>query len=130
LEYVSKIIYKNKTIYCVDYSIFQKDNDKKEKTLQLLKMTAHSCLKQPENSVLALINVTNFYFDMDILNAFKESSNLIIPFEKKLAIIGVKGIIKTAYNFVIGATQDSKAKSFDSKEEAKEWLVKDESLQN
>jgi hypothetical protein len=125
MEVFSKIIYKNKMIYYLDYSAFQNDKDRKEKTLQLMKTAADTWSVQPKNSVLSLLNLNNFYFDMDILNAFKESASRTSENEKKMALIGVKGLIKTGYNFVIGLTQNSKVKVFDTEAEAKEWLVKD-----
>ena len=120
---LSTIIYKNRIIYFIDYSIFQ--SNKKEKTLQLLKIAGDEWVTKPPNSVLSIINVTNFYFDLEVLNAFKVSIIRTVPNEKRMAIIGVNGLVKVAYNFVIGLTNDSKVKAFDSELEAKEWLISD-----
>ena len=117
VEGLSKIYYKNKMIYYIDYSVFQpiiSSKDKKEKTLLLLKSAGDEWITKPPNSVLSLVNVTSFYFDMDVLNAFKASATRTAPYENKMAIIGVKGLLKTAYNFVIGLTQNSKVKAFGS----------------
>jgi hypothetical protein len=62
---------------------------------------------------------------MDVLNAFQKSTKRTADYEHKMAILGVKGLMKAAYNFVIGLTQNKKVKTFDSELEAKEWLVSD-----
>lgn len=127
IEGFSIITYKNKKIRYVDYSsaIFN-GPDKKQKILELLEFATNEWLSQPPSSVLAVLNITNTGMDMDLLNAFKESSNRTELHQKKVAIIGVTGLLKTAYNFVVGLTKaNSKIKAFDDELEAKEWLVSD-----
>ena len=48
-----------------------------------------------------------------------------MPYEKRVAVIGMKGLQKVAYNFIVSLTQKDLVKAFDSELEAKEWLVKD-----
>jgi hypothetical protein len=126
MEGFSIITYKDKTIFYSNFSIFQSDPDQKQKILKLMKYGEDEWLKQPLNSVLALINVLNLNFDMEILRYFRESLAKTTHYEKKIAIIGVTGLIKTAYNFVIGLVPNQKVKTFDTEEEAMEWLVKED----
>lgn len=123
MEGFSRITYKNKTINYVNYSIFQSDAHQKQKMLELLKFAEADRIIQPLDSALVLVNVSNLSFDMDTLKQFKESVDRMDPFDKKMAVVGVTGLIKTAYNFVFGLTQNRKRKAFDSELEAKEWLV-------
>jgi hypothetical protein len=126
MEGYSKINYKNKTIYYSNYSIYQSDPDQKRKTLELLDFIQADRIKQPLNSVLALVNVANLDFDMEILKRLKENLQQTEPYDKKMALIGINGLKKTAYNFVFGLTPSPKRKSFDTELEAKEWLVKED----
>jgi hypothetical protein len=117
-----KITYKNKTIHCTDYSVIGKS---KEKTIQNIYDATKEWTSQPLKSVLALVNCTNLKFDMEILKVFKETNDQCNPHYKKLAMIGVKGLLKAAYNFVVGLTQNKTTKIFNTELEAKEWLVSD-----
>ncbi|HEX3048044.1 MAG TPA: hypothetical protein VHY08_25045 [Bacillota bacterium] len=62
---------------------------------------------------------------MEILSAFKNSTEQITPHVKKLALIGVKGLLKSAYQFVTGFMSHPSRRLFDNELEAKEWLVED-----
>jgi hypothetical protein len=124
MEGISKIYYKNKTIYYIDYSAVE---NSKEKTLELLKGITEEYKRQqlPPKSVLALTNIANRQFDMDILNAFKAERERTSPYEKKVAVIGMSGLQKVAYNFIVSLTQKDLVKAFNTEIEAKEWLVSD-----
>lgn len=126
MEGFSKIIYKDKAIRYVNYSLFQSDPDQKQKMLELLAFSQSGRLQQPLNSVLTLINVSNLNFDLDTLQHFKESINITAPYDKKIAVIGVTGLIKSAYKFVVGATPSQKIRYFQAEPEAKEWLVQED----
>jgi len=121
MEGYSVINYKNKQIHIVDYSVLNKS---KEKTIKLIQYATEQYKNLPKDSVLAIVNAENFYFDMDILKVFKEEGAKTAPYEKKVAVIGVKGLIKAAYNFVVGLTRNN-YKVMNSEAEAKEWLIKD-----
>lgn len=126
MEGYSKFTYCDKTIFYEDYSIFQSHPDQKEKVVELLKFIQGDLLKQPLNSVLSLVNVSNLKFDMLILKLFKESTQLTSPYERKIAVLGVKGMLKSGYNFVIGLTSKRQVKAFETEQEAKDWLVKED----
>jgi hypothetical protein len=124
MEGLSTITYKNKQIYYIDYSGI---GESKEKVMQLLTgvVDEYVSKKLPPKSVLAITNVTNLHFDSDIINVFKTQREKSLPFEKKVAVVGMKGLQKVAYNFIVTLTQKDLVKAFDSELEAKEWLVSD-----
>jgi len=126
MEGFSEIIYKNKAIFYTNFSIYKADPDYKQKILDLLKFSDTESLKKPLNSVLALVNISNVKYDMNILHHFKESMNKTAPYGKKLAVLGVNGLLKSGYNFVVGLTPNLKRKAFDTEQEALEWLVMEE----
>lgn len=118
----SIIVYKGKNIHYIDYSNFCTS---KEKTLQLLKYSIEECKNSEPKSTLTLINVVNLSFDMEIINAFQDSIGETFPYVKKLAVIGLAGLQKVAYNFIIKLSQKYLIKAFDTELEAKEWLTDD-----
>ncbi|MGE5557070.1 MAG: hypothetical protein ACM3WV_00515 [Bacillota bacterium] len=124
MEGLSLITYKGKTIVYVDYSIPGKLKSK-EKTIALIQSGTDTFKKFPLRSVLAIINAESFFFDMDVVSVFRKSQNECEAYEKKVAVIGVSGLIKVAYNFIVGLTMNTKFRIFNTELEAKEWLVKD-----
>jgi hypothetical protein len=122
MEKVPRINYKGKEIVFVNYAPIGKDKDK---VLELMSCMDKTYMESPEHSVLALVNVENMMFDMDILKKFKESQGITEKYQKKVALVGVKGLLKAGYNFVIGLTSNRTTKAFDSEIEAKEWLTAD-----
>lgn len=116
----SIITYKGQTIHYIDYS----EISKKEEVFQLIDFIINDweTKKLPPHSVLSLTNVTNLKFDMDILSKFKKAREKWGPYEKKVAMIGVAGLIKAGYNFVMGIT-NNKTRVFSTADEAKEWLI-------
>jgi hypothetical protein len=125
MEGLSKFVYKNKEILYINHSGFVKDKaTQKEKSIQLIKAATDEFIKRPPKSVLTLANVNNLSFDMEVVKVFNEEGAKIRPYEKKTAVVGVIGLVKTVYNFAVGFTNKS-YKLFNSEEEAKEWLVSD-----
>lgn len=120
--------YKGKSIVRVNYSQFAglPRAEQKEKILALLREGDETLKRYPPNTLLSLVNLSNVYFDMDIVNAFKNSNNAAAQNSlKKMAVVGITGVVKAAYNFVVGLSPNSKIRTFATEEEAKEWLASD-----
>ncbi|NLW46566.1 MAG: hypothetical protein GXY86_04410 [Firmicutes bacterium] len=122
MDGLSKITYKGKEIIYVDYSGFKFD---KIKTFNLVYGSANEYMKYPFKSVLAIVNLTNLYFDNDIINAFKVTQEAATYHEKKVALIGIKGLQVLAYNYIIHMKYRDMVKVFNNISDAKEWLVSD-----
>lgn len=123
MEGFSIVSYKDKSIYCFDYSEI---GYSKEKIIRLIKYATEEYAKLPLKSVLVLANMSNLHVDMDIFNTFKEERKKCTPYEKKIAIIGVKGVTNIAYNFIVNFGQGNNfTRTFDTEIEAKEWLISD-----
>jgi len=118
---IRSILYKGKEIIVIDFSEFGAD---KEKTLATIAQVFPTLSARPKNSVLTLTNVNGMRFDKEVLDAFKESVMQVKPYQKKAAVIGLKGIQRAAYSIITMMTSDI-TKAFDSEAEAKEWLVTD-----
>lgn len=121
LKGLSTFNYKGKSIIFVDYSVL----NTKEEALELINSSEKEYCQHPKNSVLAITNVSSLHFDTDIINAFSAAQNTALEFEKKVAVIGIKGLQKVAYNFIVALTARDKIKVFDTLEEAKDWVVID-----
>ncbi len=122
MEGLSKIVYKGKGIIYTDYSVV---SESKEKTFQLIQAIENEIMQYPPNSVLSLTNVQNLGFDTEVLNKFKNSQEKTVQYQKKTAVIGLKGLQQVAYNIVVALTQRDRVKAFDTEIGAKDWLVSD-----
>ena len=120
MEGISTISYQGMTILVIDFSNLGKS---KEGTLALIKAMGDEFAKNPLHSVLALINLTNSFFHVNTLTAFKSSREACGPYEKKVAVVGLKGLMKTGFKTVTGSDKVGTVMAFDSVQEAKEWLV-------
>jgi|SRR5690554_2711018 hypothetical protein len=116
---IRSVFYKDQEIIVIDFSEVGAD---KEKALAIIAEVFPTLSSYPKNSVLTLTNVSGLRFDKEVLEAFKESILQVRPYQRKAAVIGMKGIQKAAYTFVTMLTMDI-TRSFDSELEAKEWLV-------
>jgi hypothetical protein len=122
----SIITYKDKQIYYTDYTNV---GDSKEKIIQLFNYALAQSLSQPPKSVLSLTNFSNLNVDnvdMDLINFYR--SNVVeIANYKKIAAIGLTGMVYMAYNIFINFVKDYSInmQAFNSELEAKEWLVSD-----
>ena len=78
--------------------------------------------KLPLDSVLTLTNLTNMRFDPSTSSHFKEYTEYNEPFVKAAAIYGVKGLLKSIYQFFAHRSK-RELKLFETKEEAIDWLT-------
>lgn len=121
MDEIKIMTYKNKEFFYVDYTGIA---NSKEKIIQLITESGEEYRKKPLKSVLALVNVGNARFDSEILGIFKESQEKCVPYEKRVAVIGLDTLKRIAYNFIAGSNKTF-IRAFESEEEAKEWLVQD-----
>jgi hypothetical protein len=123
MEGYSIISYNGKSIHYFDYSVIGHSN---EKVIQLLQYATEEYKKLPPKSALVLVNLLNLHISMEVLSVFKEERLKSTPYEKKIAAIGMRGVIGLAYNFMVAFGQGNDfIKAFDTEQQAKEWLVSD-----
>ncbi|HEX3044638.1 MAG TPA: hypothetical protein VHY08_07770 [Bacillota bacterium] len=120
MEGISRITYKDREILYTDYSHI---GTSKTKVLDLIHRVANEISKHPPQSVLALTNIADLHFDLDIILAFKKARELTTSFERKVAFIGVNGLIKVVFNSIVDLTNQHITRAFETEMEAKEWLV-------
>ena len=122
MEGISTINYQGKKIYIINFSEF---GDSKEDTVRLINAVGDEIITNPLNSVLALFDLSNSFFHFDTLKTFKQLEERCGQYEKKVAVIGLKGLQKTGFNTIAGTKKSGSIKAFNSELEAKEWLVSD-----
>lgn len=120
MEGFSIISYKDQPIFYFDYSVI---GESKEKIFQVLKCGLEEMQNYPPKSVLVLANFTNFRFDQEIIEAFKEERFQTSKYTKKVAVVRVKGVLKLAYDFITNISKSENMDVFESEQEAKDWLV-------
>ncbi len=111
IEHKGKIIMYNDLSYCSPEEIMQAVAKSKE-------LISH----KQQGMVLTLTNVTGLHFNHENLQIFKEWVTFNKPYVKAAAIIGLTGMLKIGYMFVINVTKRA-IKEFDNQEEAIDWLV-------
>jgi hypothetical protein len=129
-EALAIITYKNKKILLAEYSKLANVPNNKAKIVDLVQALSNAIITNPETkkqnekqTVLGITDVTNLHFDMELLNIMKKGEKETTPYVKGWCIVGVTGLLKVAYNFVIGLTPNSPYKIFPTVEAAKEWLA-------
>jgi hypothetical protein len=119
-----KIDYKGKEIIIVDYS-----NLRKEAYVEAI-LKVRECFTEIINNgthnILSLVNTTNSYVNNEALEEIKKLSAYINPYIKKLAYVGITGMKKLFIRILNVFTKDIEQKLFDTMDEAKEWLVKED----
>jgi len=118
MERVTFIEHKGKKILLEDFSGITPGEEFYE-ALEQARKTIHS---QPENSVLALFDATDGYFDQDVMNKMKEFTTSNKPYMKAVAVVGITGLLKIAL-MTVSKFSGRDFKTFNTREAALEWLV-------
>lgn len=114
---IQVVDHKGKKIILLDFS-----NSTKESIQAIIAESKDFIKKQPASSALTLTDISNLHFDSDVMNMFKEFTVHNKPFVKAGAVVGVKGILKAAYNFVMYFSGRN-LPLFETREKAMDWLV-------
>lgn len=112
-----KITHKGHAIFYVDYSNLDIENLKVE-----MAAVEAETLRQPANSVLAIIDVHGVIFTPAIMEAVRQSSVRTKQQVRKAAVLGVTGVRKTLLDMVTHFS-GQQIGAYDDLEAAKDWLV-------
>ncbi|MBN2274759.1 MAG: hypothetical protein JXR41_00460 [Bacteroidales bacterium] len=117
------IEYKGKEIYFVDYTHIKKIED----FLSVIKGTnafREETKALGKRNLLMLVDVTGSFVYGEALDALKKSGKITKEITKKEAIVGITGAKKILLQIARLFT-GMQLQSFDTVDEAKEWLVRD-----
>lgn len=109
--------YKNKKILVLDFS-----NLSDEAVLKLLNESKLFISKQPENSIISLVNMSNLTYNTNILNAFKQYVKYNEKYVLASAIYGLSTLQSIAIQTLPEFTSIP-LKVYKSELAAKDWLV-------
>jgi len=115
---VSFITYNGVKILYEDYS-----QSKPEEILPLLKKAQAIISEQPQNSILALVNVKGSNFNMEVTTALKDFVKANSPYIKYSAVYGVEGLKEVIFNSLLSFTGRKNLVLFKTLEEAKDFLA-------
>lgn len=122
MEGITTIVYQGKSMYKVDFSHY---GESKEDTVRLINAIGEEFKRNPLHSVLALIDVTHAFFHFDTFKAFSKLQEQNSQYQRRIAVIGLKGLKKASFNRTVSSRKDAAVKAFDSEQEAKAWLADD-----
>ncbi len=121
LTRIYPIYHNNKKIYYTNWSNIIST----EEALAAIKETSDFILLQNEYDILEIIDVSNSFASIESLTELKRIAKLTSKFSKKKAIIGISSAKKILLNSV-NRIAGTNIRAFDTVEEAKEWLTKEE----
>ena len=96
---------------------------KPEELLPLIKQSQAIISGQPQNSILALVNVKGSNFNMEVTSAMKDFVKANTPYIKCSAVYGVEGLKEVIFNGVLSFTCRKNLVLFKTLEEAKDFLA-------
>ena len=111
-----------KKIFFADYSHFTDFESFKEEVDAVTGIT----INEPKNSVLLLVDVTGTIGESEMVNYLKKSAGVDDENMNKVAVVGVSGYRRIFLRAVIQFTSLN-VKTFDNLEQAKDWLIQEDS---
>jgi hypothetical protein len=117
MDNVEFIQYKGRSILKLDIS-----NSNVDDSIKLIENYHEIVIKQPENSLLTLMVVSNARFDTRLAQKLKVDSVKNKPFIKASAIVGLGGLQTIIFN-TIKFISGRDFKTFDNIDKALEWLI-------
>jgi hypothetical protein len=118
IDRVKFIIHEGKEILYLNFS-----ECKPDEAIEIIEESKKAIRTKPEQSVLTLTNVTNLRFDDRISDEMKRFTVHNKPYVKAGAVVGVVGLKKILFEAVLMFSK-RKLHTFDTLDQAKEWLVK------
>ncbi|GAK52774.1 hypothetical protein U14_04031 [Candidatus Moduliflexus flocculans] len=118
MENVQFITYKNVELLVIDFT----STKSVAEFLNVIDEAKTIIASRPLNSLLTLTDVTNSYFDSDIISAMKEYAAHNKPYIKAGAVVGISGARKIIFNSVLFFSGRDNLKMFDTRNHAMEWL--------
>ncbi len=116
----TKIInYKGINIFYMDFS----NAKSREEINEVLTESINYIRYQPKNSVIALTNMTDMFFNNDIRNDFQEFLKGNKSFIKISSVFGMSGLARFLFNSLMKVT-GREVRSFENMNDAQEFLVK------
>jgi hypothetical protein len=82
--------------------------------------------QQPENSMLILVDIRGTVVSREVSALIKDNASHTKLYAKKVAVVGVKGVVRVIADSIGRLTRGTPQTFFDTPEEAKDWLISTE----
>ncbi|MBN2214661.1 MAG: hypothetical protein JW723_10490 [Bacteroidales bacterium] len=115
--------HKNKDIYYIDYSNI-KTTGEFLKTMREAAAFREKVRAMGKKDLLVLVNITDSYLNVEILDELKKAGRIISEMTKKEAIVGITGYKKILLQ-IVQTFANLNFQVFRNIDDAKDWLVKD-----
>ncbi len=116
------IEYKGKTVYCSDWT----NLDEAKEITNVIEYTTSKVVEMDTYGLLEIVDISKSYAIREGMRAARTSAQTTDKYSKKKALIGLNSKAKQVlFNFV-NQVLGKKMVVFETKEEALEWLVKDD----
>jgi len=117
-KHIEWITHKDKEILSVDFSeLYEKEFV--EKIIELRNFT----VKSGKENINELLNISNSYVYGEVLKESQKTAKIVNDQIEKIAVVGVTIVQKSFFGF-FSNIMHAKIRTFDSIENAKNWLVK------
>lgn len=117
MERVHFLEHKGKKVLYVDYSGLKANS-----ITEVLDEVKRITNKEPRGSLFMLCNFESMQFNSTTISQFKSFTTEFMEYNKAVALIGIKGLQKIAYEAVSKIIK-TKMPIFNTKEEALDWLT-------
>jgi hypothetical protein len=115
---VNTINHQGKRIFFLDFSNLKSENEIKS----VIEESKTIIRQQALGTTICLANIEEMHFNNQIKDIFLDFVKGNKPYMKASAIIGVKGLRQILFNGIMKVSGRD-VKSFDSENQAKEWLI-------
>jgi len=112
------INFQGKNIFFMDFSGLKSENEIKN----VIEESKSIIRCQAPGSAICLANIEQMHFNNQIKDLFLDFVKGNKPYMKASAIVGVSGLKQILFNGIMKVT-GREVKSFDSENQAKEWLI-------
>jgi hypothetical protein len=114
------ITHQGQAIFCYDYTGFGLDVAGLKAEMEAAQAVIE---QQPENSMLILVDIRGTVVSREVSGLIKENARRTKPYAQKVAVVGVKGVVRVIADSIGRLTRGTPQAFFDDLEEAKDWLI-------
>jgi hypothetical protein len=114
------VTHKDQKIFYYDYRDFGFDADGVKAEIEEVEDLVS---QQPEHSMLILVDIRDTVISREVSAMVKENSQHTKPYAHRVAIVGVKGVVRVIADSIGRLTRGTPQAFFDDLKEAMDWLV-------
>jgi hypothetical protein len=114
------ITHRGQAIFCYDYTGFGLDAEGLKAEVEAAQAIIE---QQPENSMLILVDIQGTVVYREAAALIKENARRTRPYAQKVAVVGVRGVVRVIADSIGRLTRGTPQAFFDDLDEAKNWLI-------